>query len=163
MHAPETVLTEIQRIVEPVLMDMGYELVDSSFTKQGRDWYLRLFIDKEGGVSLDDCVAVSREIGVVLDAEDPVPGAYHLEVSSPGLDRPLTKEQDFSRFQGQSVRVKMRMGQDPDGQGYNRKTFVGNLQGLTDGNIRLRLHETGNMVELPWQESVSVRLEPQFD
>jgi len=103
---------------------------------------LRLFIDKEGGITLDDCAHVSRQLSARLDAEDPIDGRYTLEVSSPGLDRPLSRERDFERFAGQRVRVTT---ESPiDGQ----RNFIGRLEGLVAGAVHLVL-EDGREVRIP--------------
>ncbi len=99
------------------------ELVDLEYTREGTDWFLRVFIDKEGGVMLDDCAEVSREVSALLEVEDIVKTAYRLEVSSPGLDRPLKKPADYQRFVGSLVKVKTYEQLDPDGRGNSRKTF----------------------------------------
>ena len=96
----------VERLLQPILDEMGIELVDLEFKKAGRSYILRIFIDKPGGINLDDCAEVSRELSVQLDVEDCIPGRYTLEVSSPGLDRPLKKEQDYVRFQGRLALVK---------------------------------------------------------
>ncbi len=99
-------LTErLEKIAEPVVTGAGCELVDiTSLVDHGRS-VLRVFIDKPGGVTIDDCTVVSRELGAVLDVEDLLPGRYSLEVSSPGLDRVLKKEKDFVRFMGKQVKI----------------------------------------------------------
>jgi ribosome maturation factor RimP len=96
---------KIKEIVEPVISSMGLCLEDIELVKMGKRLILRVFIDKEGGVTLGDCEEVSREIEAQLDVEDPIPCSYTLEVSSPGLDRPLKKPQDFKRFCGRKIRV----------------------------------------------------------
>ena len=82
-------------LLEPIVAERGLELVDLEFVKEGANWYLRVYIDKEGGVSIDDCEAVSRALEAKLDEKDPIEQAYVLEVSSPGIDRPLKKDADF--------------------------------------------------------------------
>ena len=146
----DNILSKIQDIAAPVLAGMGLELVDLEFKREGRGWVLRFFIDKEGGVTLDDCADFSREIGVLLEVEDLIPGAYQLEVSSPGIDRPLKKASDFQRFAGRLVKVKTREKCDPDARGYERKTFVGELLGLDGDRVRMRQTDAkGGEIELP--------------
>ena len=94
-------------LLEPIVAERGLELVDLEFVKEGANWYLRVYIDKEGGVSIDDCEAVSRALEAKLDEKDPIEQAYVLEVSSPGIDRPLKKDADFIRFQGEIIDVKL--------------------------------------------------------
>lgn len=100
----EEIVTEI---ANPVVNKHSFELVDVEFIKEGSSWYLRIYIDKPGGITIDDCQVVSEEISDILDKEDPIPHSYFLEVSSPGLDRPLKKESDFERFKGELVEVKV--------------------------------------------------------
>jgi ribosome maturation factor RimP len=107
-----------------MLKDEGLELVDLEYRREGRRWALRLFIDKEGGVTVEDCASVSRELGDILDAKDAVPEAYVLEVSSPGLNRRVRKKEDFSRFAGRKVEVRLTAPQD------GRRKIVGNILGV---------------------------------
>jgi ribosome maturation factor RimP len=95
----------IQKIVVPVLDDLGFELVDIELRGHRKDLVLTIFIDKEGGVNLDDCAEASHEVGTLLDVEDAIPGSYRLEVSSPGLDRPLKKAGDYKRFAGKLIKL----------------------------------------------------------
>ncbi len=125
----------------PLLADMGMELVEVQFRREGQGWVLRFFIDKAGGITVDDCAAVSREISAYLEAEDRIDHAYVLEVSSPGLERPLKKPQDFVRFAGRRVRVKLR--QDL-GQG---KVVLGTLIGLEGDAVVLEVGQTKLVVQ----------------
>jgi len=124
----EVIQKQVQRRVEEIadslLKDEGLELVDLEYRREGRRWVLRLFIDKEGGVTVEDCAAVSRELGDILDAKDAVPEAYVLEVSSPGLNRRVRKKADFSRFAGRKVEVRLTAPQD------GRRKIVGNILGV---------------------------------
>jgi ribosome maturation factor RimP len=154
---------KVQDLVEPVLESLGYELVDLEYRREGRDMVLRFYIDREGGVTLDDCVEVSREIGALLEIEDVIPGAYRLEVSSPGLDRPLKKKEDFDRFAGSLAKIKMLNRIDPDGRGHERKTFVGRLQGIRNDSVVLDLADKkGGTVLLPLAEIDRANLEIEF-
>jgi ribosome maturation factor RimP len=119
-------MTSVEATIEPAVTGMGYELVDVQSSNGGR--MLRVFIDKAGGVTLDDCAAVSRQLTHLL----PVEGVdfERLEVSSPGLDRPLRKAGDFLRFAGRKAEVRMRT---PDATG--RRKFVGVLKGAADGQV----------------------------
>jgi len=118
---------QIARLVEPMLVREGFELVDVEIAGSGPSTILRLFIDKPGGVTLDDCAFVSEGVDAVLDVEDPFETSYHLEVSSPGLDRPLRKRTDFERYVGRKVRVKTYGPLETSGA---RKVFPGLLKGL---------------------------------
>ena len=94
-------------LVTPIIDEGNYELVDVEYVKEGSDYYLRVYADKEGGINIDDCVAISRALEAKLDAEDKIDGAYILEVSSPGLTRPLKKDKDLKRSLGKNVDVKL--------------------------------------------------------
>ena len=130
---------------------MGYELVDVQASNGGR--LLRLFIDKPGGVTLDDCAAASRHLTRVLAVEGI--DYERLEVSSPGLDRPLRKEADFARFAGQKAEVRMRT---PDASG--RRKFVGVLRGAAEGRVNLELE--GRLVALALEDLERAKLVPEL-
>ena len=126
----------VTAIAQPILESLHLELVDIEFKRSGKELILCLFIDKDGGVNVDDCADVSRELSLIIDIEDFIPGNYSLEVSSPGLDRPLKNMSDYERFAGRLVKVKTY---EPflDDAGNRRKTFLGQLVGLTDGLVVL--------------------------
>ena len=98
----------IWTMAEPLVLENGMELIDVEYVKEGAEWYLRLFLDKEGdeGIDLDDCELISRKFSDILEEKDPITQAYRLEVSSPGIERPLKRTKDFQRFQGEKVQVK---------------------------------------------------------
>lgn len=98
---------QLLELLEPEVESLGYELIDVEYRAGGRDGLLRLYIDHAGGVGLDDCEKVSRQVSALLDVEDPVPGQYTLEVSSPGLDRKLRTPAHFAQFAGQEIRVEL--------------------------------------------------------
>ena len=99
--------TRCENLVQPILDEQGFELWDVEYVKEGSNYYLRVYADKEGGITIDDCVTISRALEVKLDEEDFIQDAYILEVSSPGLGRPLKRERDFVRSKGQEVEVKL--------------------------------------------------------
>ncbi|HEX9061972.1 MAG TPA: ribosome maturation factor RimP [Clostridia bacterium] len=107
-------------------------LVDVEFIKEGANWYLRIYIDKPNGITIDDCQIVSEELGEKLDKVDPIEQSYFLEVSSPGLERPLKKERDFEKYKGETVEVKLFEAID------GKKIFEGELLGLIDNNISIK-------------------------
>ncbi len=147
---------EIQEILDPILASMGLSLWDMEFQKQGPKWLLRIYIDREqGGVTLNDCETVSRDLGAALDVEDIVPHAYMLEVSSPGLDRKLTKPEHFVRFAGS--RVKIKMYQPIDGQ----KVLSGKLLGMAETGVRIE-PEGGGLLEIPLGNIAKAALEVEF-
>ncbi len=98
---------KLDAMLRPTVEEMGYEIVDVEFVKEGPNWYLRVFVDKEGGVSIDDCELISKALEKILDEKDPIEQAYFLEISSPGIDRPLKKKEDFIRFNGETVDIKL--------------------------------------------------------
>lgn len=156
-------LQTIQGLVEPIIDDFKLELVELEFKREGRDWCLRLFIDKPGGVTLDDCVAVSREVEAILEVEDPIKSGYRLEVSSPGIDRPLKRPQDFERFAGQPIKLKTYELLDPDQRGHTRKTFAGTLLGLEGEAVRIeQTDKKGGVVAIPLDAIAKANLDPGF-
>ncbi len=153
-HAAE-IAARFRALAEPILGDLGLELVDAEFRREAHGWVLRLYMDRPGGVTLDDCQRVSEELGVHLDVEDFIGYPYHLEVSSPGLDRPLTRDQDFVRFAGQEARVSTREALQ------GRRNFRGRLAGLEDGAVLLDLPD-GQRVVIPRELILRARLEPEL-
>lgn len=153
----EDTCTVVSGIALPILDSMGLELVDIEFGRVGPDAVLRLFIDKEGGVMLDDCAGLSRELSMILDVEDVIAGNYTLEVSSPGLDRPLKKQTDYDRFAGRLIKVRTYQ---PflDDSGNKRKTFLGKLEGLVGGIVKMTLSE-GQTASIPIERVAKANLE----
>lgn len=151
-------LTKLQSLVEPVVTGQGYELVDVEFKNELGAWVLRVYIDNpktEGGVGLEDCAQVSRELSAVLDVEDAVPGHYSLEVSSPGLNRPLKKEADFRRFVGKKAKIRTR---HPVGE--SRRNFSGTLVGVAEGKVKI---DVGDQVcEVPVDDVEKANLVYEF-
>ena len=121
--------SELAKLLEPAIERLGYELSDLEVKLGGRSSLVRVFIDSENGIGLDDCEKVSLAVSALLDVEDPLPGHYNLEVSSPGLDRKLTKPVHFERFTGEVVKVKMRFPIE------GRRRFRGKLLSSDDENI----------------------------
>ncbi|MGH8495087.1 MAG: ribosome maturation factor RimP [Gammaproteobacteria bacterium] len=144
---------ELVDLLEPPVAALGFELVDLEARTGGPNGLLRLFIDKTGGVNLGDCERVSRQIGALLDVEAPIPGHYALEVSSPGLDRRLTRRADFERFAGCLVRVRART---PVG---GQRRFKGRLQGMAGEDIVIE--SDGEEIHLPFNDIDQARLVPE--
>jgi len=145
----------VNGIIEPVINALGLELFDLEVGKMRGKGLLRVFIDKEEGVTIDDCERVSREIAVVLDVEDPIPYSYVLEVSSPGLDRPLKGPADFKRYTGNTVRV---ITTDP----IDKQTFfVGKIAMAGDSEVMLDLPKN-NKVTIPYEMISRARLEVEI-
>jgi ribosome maturation factor RimP len=140
------------KLLEPTIERLGYELTDLELKLGGRDGLLRIFIDKDEGIDIEDCEAVSRQVSAILDVEDPLPGHYTLEVSSPGLDRTLTKPAHFQRFMGEDVKVKLRFPLD------GRRNFRGELKAANDDQIEVEVD--GQSFSLPLATIESARLVP---
>jgi ribosome maturation factor RimP len=145
------ILARIEPAVNGIVESSGMELVHAEIRREGGRLVLRLYIDKEGGVTLDDCARVSRLVSAQMDAEDPIPDRYTLEVSSPGLDRPLNRDRDFARFAGHQVRVSTAAPLE------GQRNFAGRLQGLAEGIVRLVL-EGGREVAIPRDLITKARL-----
>ena len=151
MAKPNNTEAKVLHILEPIIAEKGLELVDLEFVKEGVNWYLRVYIDKDGGVNIDDCEAVSRALEVKLDEKDPIEQAYILEVSSPGIDRPLKKDADFVKYQGEIIDVKLYKAQD------GSKQYQGKLLGLENGVLSIE-EENGTIVKFEQKDIASVRL-----
>jgi ribosome maturation factor RimP len=146
-------------LTEPLLGQLGYELVDVEWSGAGRDGVLRFYIDYPGGigpggvsghVGIEDCARASRELSALLDVDDPVPGQYSLEVSSPGFDRVLRKPEHYGRFVGSKVRVELLQARD------GRRRYTGTLAGVGPQDIELEVE--GNLVRLPFADIGKTRL-----
>ena len=142
----------LTKLLEPTIERLGYELTELELKLGGRDGLLRLFIDKDDGIDIEDCETVSRQVSAILDVEDPLPGHYTLEVSSPGLDRTLTKPAHFQRFMGEAVRVKLRFPLD------GRRNFRGALRAANEEQIEVEVD--GESFSLPLATIESARLVP---
>ncbi|HET6420352.1 MAG TPA: ribosome maturation factor RimP [Geobacteraceae bacterium] len=151
---------KIKDIADRILSSLGMDLVDIEYKREGRQMVLRFYIDKAGGVTLDDCAEVSRELSAILDVEDMIPGKYVLEVSSPGLNRPLKKESDYLRYIGRLVKIKT-FELLADEAGNKRKTFLGELTGIREGVVTIRLLE-GQNAEIPLDKVAKANLEFEF-
>ena len=144
---------ELAKMIEPTIVGLGYELSDIDVKLNERDGVVRIYIDKlPDGVGMEDCAAVSRQVSALLDVEDPIPGNYTLEVSSPGLDRRLTKLEHYERFLEEVVKIKLRFPQD------GRRNFRGTLKAANAENIDIEVD--GVMFELPLATIESARLVP---
>lgn len=148
--------TRLTRLAREVVEPMGYELVGVDFFQRGGRGgaLLRVYIDREQGITLDDCAAVSHQLSGALDVEDPIGGEYDLEVSSPGLDRPLFTPEHFARFRGHRVKIRLVAKQD------GRRSFEGIIGELQEGSVSLEID--GTVVELPFAAVESARLVPEF-
>jgi ribosome maturation factor RimP len=156
----DSVVEKVAKLAESLTASLGIELVDIEFKRVGRSMVLRLFVDKEGGVNLDDCAGFSHEFSQLLDVEDIISENYTMEVSSPGLDRPLKREEDYVRYAGRLVKAKT-FELLPDVDGNMRKTFLGSLIGLEDGVVKIQLKE-GQLAEIPLNKIAKINLEFEF-
>lgn len=138
-------------LLEPTVAAMGFELADLD-AHLGKRGLLRLYIDRPGGVTLDDCQRVSEQIGAWLDVEDPLPGSYVLEVSSPGFDRRLRTAAHFERFGGEQARIELKDARD------GRRKFLGRLAGVEGGVVMIEVD--GEVVRLPMSDIAVARLAP---
>ena len=146
---------EIAKLLEPTIERLGYELIDLEAKLGGKGGLVRLYIDKPEGIDLEDCEKVSLAVSALLDVEDPIPGNYNLEVSSPGLDRKLTKVEHFQRFAGETVKVQMRFPIE------GRRRFRGTLVSSDDENIVVEVD--GESHSLPLKTIDTARLVPVVD
>jgi ribosome maturation factor RimP len=145
----------LRDLLEPAVTALGCELVGIEYRPNGAQSLLRVYIDRPDGVTVDDCSAVSYQVSGLLDVEDPVPGHYTLEVSSPGLDRPLFQAHDFERYTGHEVKVRMRF--PIAGQ----RNFRGLLQGLQEQQVVIQ-EQDGKQVSLPLEQIEQARLVPDI-
>ncbi len=149
------ILRVVGNIIEPVIDELGYELLDVEYVVERGRWTLRIYIDKEGGVSVNDCAIVSKEVSPILDVEDPIDNSYVLEVSSPGLNRPLTKEKHFVWAIGKKIKVKTEMPIQ------GRRNFTGLLQDFKDGTLFLDVE--GEMFSLSYDNIEKANLVYEID
>ena len=133
MSKREVYEQKTEQLLQPIVDEYGFELVDVEYVKEGSTWYLRSYIDKSGGISIDDCEKVSRRLSDLLDQEDFIEDAYIMEVSSPGLGRPLKKEKDFKRSLGEEVEVKTYRMID------KQKEFTGILKDYDEDTVTITL------------------------
>ena len=144
-----------EKLLEPIIQKNNFDLVDVEYVKEGGNWYLRAYIDKEGGISVDDCELISRALSDLLDEHDFIPDAYILEVSSPGLGRQLKKEKDFARSINKEVEIKLFKGID------KQKEFIGLLTEYDQEKLVIEL-ENGNTLEIPRSNIALIRLAFDF-
>ena len=135
MSRKESYEATAEQLIAPILQENGFELVDMEYVKEGSSWYLRAYIDKEGGITIDDCELVSRAFSELLDQEDFIEDSYILEVSSPGLLRPLKKDRDFQRKLGQRIEIKTFAAVD------GKKEFEGVLKSFEKDSITVETEE----------------------
>ena len=149
------VIEELNRLIEPAVEAAGYEFIGLEYVAQGRHSVLRIFIDSEQGINVDDCATVSHQVSGVLDVEDPISGQYNLEVSSPGSDRPLFKLQHFEQFLGQEAKVRCMVPVD------GRRNFRGVIVAVEGEDIILGVDE--DKVTIPHGNIDKARLIPDYE
>lgn len=154
MSKRETYETRTEELITPILDRMNFELVDVEYVKEGGTWYLRAYIDKEGGITVNDCEAVAREMNEILDREDFVEDSYVFEVSSPGLGRPLKKEKDYIRSMGKEVEIRTY-------RAINReKEFYGSLSAYDENTVTIK---TEDGTEMTFEKSDIALIRLAFD
>ncbi|WP_274855708.1 ribosome maturation factor RimP [Bacillus methanolicus] len=148
----------VEELVTPILDENGLELVDIEYVKEGKDWFLRVFIDKDTGVDIEECGIVSEKLSEKLDAIDPIPHNYFLEVSSPGAERPLKKEKDFEKAVGKNIYIKTY--EPIDGE----KTFEGILTHFDRETVKIeiKIKTRKKLIEIPFSKIASARLAVSF-
>jgi ribosome maturation factor RimP len=154
-NATSVVIREISQLIEPILDEMDVELVDIEYLSYHGRWIVRIYVDKEGGITVDDCARVSREIDEIIDVKDVIPHAYVLEVSSPGLNRPLKKDKDFQRAVGK--KIKARISAPLKG----RRHFTGYLKDFRNGTLYLEVED--NPVSLSLRDVEKANLVYEFE
>ncbi|PHS32420.1 MAG: ribosome maturation factor RimP [Methylophaga sp.] len=141
---------QIEHLIEVPIETLGYELVGVEHIKNGSNTVLRIYIDSEQGIAIEDCERVSHQVSGILEVEEPIASTYSLEVSSPGFDRPLFKDRDFERFAGSEVKITMKLPVQ------GRRNFKGVLQGMSDNDILIEVD--GEIYELPLTKLSKARL-----
>jgi len=149
------IVDRVRAVILPIVLNEGMEVVDIEYRRESGGWVLRVILDKEGGVTLDDCTRVSHEAGRSLDVEDIIPTAYTLEVSSPGLTRPLKTERDFTKYLHRLVKVKTV---DPI---ENRRQFKGRLLGVSEKGVEIQVE--GKVFQIPLSNVAKANLEVDQD
>jgi ribosome maturation factor RimP len=155
MIATQSVEERVAPLAARIAAREGCELVHCEYVNHAGGWILRLCIDRLDGVTIDDCSAVSRQLSTLLDVEDIIPHAYRLEVSSPGLDRPLHSAADYQRYAGERIKIKTTAAVR------GRRRFIGTLEKLEEGVVTVT-DEGGQRFEIPLDRVRSARLDPQF-
>jgi ribosome maturation factor RimP len=151
-----SVTSRLRTVAAETLASLDLELVHLTYRKEGNNWILRLMIDKDGGVAMDDCSAVSQQMSAVLEVDDIIPHSYLLEVTSPGLDRPLFSAADYQKFAGRQVQIRTHRPVE------GHRQFTGSIQECSDDVVTLNLPE-GGTVSLPLADIADGRLEFDLD
>lgn len=150
----EPVIQEVHKTIEPILQSQGLELIDVEYKREAQGWVLRIYLDREGGITVEDCAEASRELGAILEVRDLIPNRYVLEVSSPGVTRPLKRPEDFNKYQNRSVKIKLFMPLE------GRRNFKGKLLGLKEDKVSVESER--RIYEIPIQNIAKANLELDF-
>lgn len=145
---------QVWEFAEPIVTAQGCSIWDVEYVREGADWFLRIYIDKEGGVDIQDCEAISRALDPILDEKDPIPTSYTFEVCSAGLERTLKRPSDFASYMGEKVLVKLYQPKN------GSKEFAGLLTGYNDGDVTVAVGE--QTMTFPKAEVALVRLRVEF-
>jgi ribosome maturation factor RimP len=146
---------KLTNLLKPLVEDLGYEFVGLEHGSNPKNPVLAIYIDAEDGIAVEDCEKVSREVAALLDVEDPIPGRYNLEVSSPGMDRPLFTLEQFEQFAGELVRISLYAPQE------GRRKFKGKILGAEGGHVKLALDDSEVLLEMG--NVAKARLVPNYD
>lgn len=150
-------VSKVWELCEPIVGEFGLRLWDVRYVKEGADWFLRVFIDKDGGVDINDCERVSRAINDPLDELDPIENAYCLEVCSPGIERELVRDEHFEQFLGADIMIRMRRPIEGIGRDFKGKLFA-----YSDGMVTVRDHSDENEITINKKDAVWIKLD-DFD
>ncbi|HEY7534703.1 MAG TPA: ribosome maturation factor RimP [Thermodesulfobacteriota bacterium] len=153
-YIDQKIIDSVREILESLFLDEVFELVDIEYRREGQGRVLRIYIDKDGGVTVEDCARISRELGILLDVNDTIPGKYNLEVSSPGLTRVLKKVRDFEKFKGKLVKIKTKA----DIQ--EKRIFIGRLLDFVENVASVEMD--GHVYFIPYDEIERANLELDF-
>ena len=149
----DALVTQIYEMVKPISDELNYEIYHVEYVKENGEYYLRIYIEKEGGITLSDCEALSRRVSDLMDEKDPIPEAYFLEVSSPGLNRTLFTEAHYKRFVGREVMVKLTKAID------GKKSIKGILKEVNEENI---IVEADTLISIPKEKIKSANIEGEI-
>ena len=147
---------QVTGFARPVVESLGCRLWDVEYVREGADWFLRIYIDKDGGVDITDCEAISRALDPILDEKDPIQGSYHFEVCSAGLERALKRPSDFQQFLGSPVLVKLYRARE------GRKEFAGYLKGYDEATGDVTVTVGSQDLVFPKKETALIRLRVEF-
>lgn len=148
----KSIVQKVKELVEPIVKSMGFKLFDVEF-KPERGWVLRVILDKDGGITVNDCEEVSKRLSALLDVEDIIPTSYILEVSSPGLTRELTKPEHYEFFKGRLIRVVLRSPLE------GKREFKGYISDIKEGILQLKERESGQLLHIPFSTIAKAHLE----